>query len=194
MENYLVSTDIIDFDHPNVGAKARKLADGFKNDIDIAKRCYEFVRDEIRHTGDMREKITTCRASEVLEHGTGWCYAKSHLLAALLRANAIPTALCYQCLSINDDGMPPFRLHGLNAVHLENFGWYRIDARGNKAGVDAQFDPPYEKLAFVLNGNEFDLHEYFADPPEAVLYALKSRKIVAKWPMTQNQEKEPAWR
>jgi transglutaminase-like putative cysteine protease len=183
MDNYLERTDIIDFDHPNVSAKARELAYGFSKDTDIAKRCFEFVRDEIRHTGDAREKIATFRASEVLEHGTGWCYAKSHLLAALLRANAIPAAFCYQCLSVNDDGKPPFRLHGLNAVHLENFGWYRIDARGNKAGVDAQFDPPYEKLAFVLYGNEFDLYERHANPPEAVIDALKTQKIVAKWPI-----------
>jgi len=32
----------------------------------------------------------TCKASDVLIYGTGYCYAKSHLLAALLRANAIP--------------------------------------------------------------------------------------------------------
>jgi hypothetical protein len=25
---------------------------------------------------------------------------------------------------------------------LKNHGWYRIDARGNKEGVNAQFSPP----------------------------------------------------
>ena len=83
----------------------------------------------------------TCRASDVLAARTGFCYAKSHLLAALLRANGIPAALCYQRLSIDGQG-PPFCLHGLNAVHLPEHGWYRIDARGNKPGVDAQFTPP----------------------------------------------------
>ncbi|MCJ7765377.1 MAG: hypothetical protein MUP09_05490 [Thiovulaceae bacterium] len=39
--------------------------------------------------GDAGEVITTCSARELLEHGTGWCYAKSHLLAALLRAYGI---------------------------------------------------------------------------------------------------------
>jgi transglutaminase-like putative cysteine protease len=184
MGNYLESTDIIDFIHPGISAKARELAYGFRHDTDIAKRCFEFVRDEIRHTGDAGKEVTTLKASEVLAHGTGWCYAKSHLLAALLRANAIPAALCYQCLSVNDDGKPPFRLHGLNAVHLENFGWHRIDARGNRAGIDAQFDPPHEKLAFVLYGNEFDLHERYADPPEDVIDALKTQKIVVKWPIS----------
>ena len=36
----------------------------------------------------------------------------------------------------------PYSLHGLNAVHLPDFGWYRIDARGNRTGIHAQFDPP----------------------------------------------------
>jgi hypothetical protein len=42
-------------------------------------------------------------------------------------------------------------LHGLNAVHLSQWEWYRIDPRGNKPGIDAQFSPPVEQLAFKLN-------------------------------------------
>ena len=37
-------------------------------------------------------------------------------------------------------------LHGLNWIYLKEFGWYRVDARGNKEGVNAQFNPLYEKL------------------------------------------------
>ena len=29
----------------------------------------------------------------------------------------------------------------LNAVYLDEFGWYRCDPRGNKEGVNAQFTP-----------------------------------------------------
>lgn len=103
--------------------------------------------DEIRHSWDHRLNPVTCSASTVLEHGTGYCYAKSHLLAALLRANGIPAGLCHQCPGIAD-GRPPYCLHGLNAVHLAGHGWYRIDARGNKPGIDAQFTPPVERLPF----------------------------------------------
>ncbi len=62
----------------------------------IAHRCFEFVRDEVRHSWDFKENPVTCHASEVLRHRTGYCYAKTHLLAALLRANRIPAGLCYQ--------------------------------------------------------------------------------------------------
>lgn len=176
MEEYLASTDIIDFTHPKVSEKARELAKGCKNDTEIAKQCFEFVRDEIRHTGDAGKGITTLRASEVLEQGQGWCYAKSHLLAALLRANGIPTALCYQRLSCSEYVEGIYCLHGLNAVYLKAFGWYRVDTRGNKEGVDAQFNPPHEKLAFELGENEYDLSERYSQPLPDVIEALKTRK------------------
>ena len=64
-------------------------------------------------------------------------------------ANGLPTALCYQRLSVDDNG-PPYCLHGLNAVYLARHGWYRLDARGNKPGVAAEFCPPREALAFAL--------------------------------------------
>lgn len=176
MEEYLVSTDIIDFTHPKVAEKARELAQGCSNDTELAKHCFEFVRDEIRHTGDAGEGITTLRASEVLEQREGWCYAKSHLLAALLRANGIPTALCYQRLSCSEYFEGIYCLHGLNAVYLKEFGWYRVDARGNKEGVDAQFNPPHEKFAFELGENEYDLPDLYAEPLQVVVEALKTYK------------------
>lgn len=180
MEEFLVSSEIIDFTHPSVAAKARELAQRCSSDIEIAKQCFEFVRDEIHHTGDAGEGITTLRASEVLEQAQGWCYAKSILLAALLRANGIPTALCYQRLSCGEYKEGIHCLHGLNAVFLKEYGWYRIDARGNKEGVDAQFDPPYEKLAFTLGDGEYDLSERYAEPLEVIVSALKTRKNYAE--------------
>jgi len=176
MDEYLVATAIINFTHPSVAAKARELAERCNSDTEIVKHCFEFVRDEIQHTGDAGEGITTCSASEVLEHGMGWCYAKSHLLAALLRVNGIPTALCYQRLNCSEYVEGIYCLHGLNAVYLKEFGWYRIDARGNKEGVDAQFTPPYEKLAFELGENEYDLSERYAEPLDIVIEALRTHK------------------
>jgi len=51
-----------------------------------------------------------------------------------------------------------------------------VDARGNKAGVDAQFDPPNERLAFAIGENEFDLPENLAEPLEVVVKALQTHK------------------
>jgi len=141
MKKYLKSTEIIDCSNPSIIKLAGKLSAGATSDEVFAKKTFEWVRDNIKHSYDFRLNPVTCKASDVLLHKTGYCYAKSHLLAALLRANGIPAGLCYQRLSIDGQGSP-YSLHGLNAVHLKDFGWYRIDARGNKPGVDAQFCPP----------------------------------------------------
>ena len=172
LNRFLYSSAYIDWQHPAVAAKARELAGDSSDHIGIARRCFEFVRDEIRHSWDYRLNPVTCKASDVLEHTTGYCYAKSHLLAALLRANGIPAGLCYQRLSLEGKGAP-YCLHGLNAVWLPDHGWYRIDARGNKPGVDAQFCPPVERLAFGINERlEADLPEIWAEPLPVVVQVL----------------------
>ncbi|MFZ6655378.1 transglutaminase-like domain-containing protein [Undibacterium sp. TJN19] len=172
MEEFLASSTYIDWQHPAVLQQARALAAGTDDAEEITRRCFEFVRDEIRHSWDYRQNPVTCKASDVLAHGTGYCYAKSHLLAALLRANQIPAGLCYQRLTITD--VPPFCLHGLNAVYLPAHGWYRIDARGNKPGVDAAFCPPREQLAFAVRPpHEQDGRQIWSEPHPVIVEVLQ---------------------
>lgn len=173
MKHYLSASRYIDFGTPEVQAVARSLASPHRSEHEIIRACFEFVRDEICHSADFKLNPVTCKASDVLRHKTGYCYAKSHLLAALLRANGIPTGLCYQRLSVGDNGAP-YCLHGLNAVHLKGLGWYRIDARGNKPGINAQFTPPVEALAFpIREPQERDLPEIWAEPLAAVIDVLE---------------------
>lgn len=170
---YLAADEIIDWTDEAVFAQAKALAAGSDDPLAVARACFLFVRDEIRHSVDFQCGPVTCAASEVLHHRTGFCYAKSHLLAALLRANRIPAALCYQRLRL-DGPDTPFCLHGLNAVRLERFGWLRVDARGNKPGVDARFEPPEEHLAFaLLHPGERDLPGRHAVPLPSVVAALR---------------------
>ncbi len=176
MKKYLKSTEIINWEDQVVSFKAKELAGDLSSQADIAKVCFEWVRDEIKHSNDFALNPVTCSASEVLAAGTGYCYAKSHLLAALLRANSIPTGLCYQRLSRDDNGAP-FCLHGLNAIFLPKFGWYRVDPRGNKEGVNAQFTAPIECLAYSTQiEGEIDLPEIWADPLPVVVSVLKKHK------------------
>ena len=176
MEEYLKSTETIDWRDPEILSKAEELAAGTENLTDVARLCFEWVRDKIKHIDDYNIQTVTCSASEVLKSGSGICYAKSHLLAALLRANSIPAGFCYQRLRFDDIG-PSFCLHGLNAVLLPGFGWYRIDPRGNKEGVNAQFTPPQEQLAFTVRiEGEANLLEIWPEPPGIIVEALKRYK------------------
>jgi len=173
MNKYLESSTYIDWETPDIKALAHSLASEHFSEEEIAKSCFEWVRDNIRHSADYRLNPVTCKASDVLRHKTGYCYAKSHLLAALLRANGIPAGLCYQRLSIDGNGVP-YCLHGLNAVYFDDYGWYRIDARGNKEGVNAQFSPPREQLAFSIRLKpEVDLPEIWSTPLPNVIAVLE---------------------
>jgi transglutaminase-like putative cysteine protease len=180
MSPYLAYSKYINWDHPAVAAKAAELSKGCSSEEEVAKRCFEFVRDGIKHCLDFELNTVTCSASEVLLQCTGFCYAKSHLLAALLRANRIPTGLCYQRLAVDAEGKT-FCLHGLNAVYLKRYGWYRIDARGNKPGVNAQFSPPMENLAFpIIYKEERDLPEIWPEPLPCIIKALTEHQTVVQ--------------
>ncbi len=175
MEEYLQVTEIIDWQHPEIIKCSQKIASGHKTPAAIAKACFEWVRDNICHSFDFQMNPVTCRASDVLQHKTGYCFSKSHLLAALLRANQIPSGFCYQRLSIDDRGAP-YLLHGFNAIYLPEIGWYRVDARGNKAGVNAQFTPPLEQLAYKIQlPEEADFQVIFAEPMQIVIEALQAQ-------------------
>lgn len=178
LDQYLESTPFIDWRHPAIVELAGQLAASAPSETELAKRCFEWVRDNILHSWDYRQNPVTCKASDVLLHRTGYCYAKSHLLAALLRANGIPAGLCYQRLSLEDDG-PPYCLHGLNAVYLKEFGWHRIDSRGNKPGIKAEFQPPTERLAFpVSKPGERDFSCVYAEPLPIVAEVLTRRSCI----------------
>lgn len=173
MKQYLEHSEFIDCQHGEIIQLAGELKADLHSDVDIAKACFEYVRDEIKHTWDFQIDNITCKASEVLKHKTGYCYAKSHLLTALLRANGIPAGLCYQRLSLTGEGAP-YCLHGLNAVYLQDFGWYRVDPRGNKEGVDARFIPPLESLAFSTSQRlEGDIQGIWPEPLAVVSQVLQ---------------------
>jgi transglutaminase-like putative cysteine protease len=118
LNEYLVSDAIVDWQSPAVRQKALELTGSLSDEIAKARCLYEWVRDAIPHTKDAGLDIVTCAASEVLHHGTGICFAKSHLLAALLRAVNIPAGFCYQVLRMDPpvDNEPV--LHGFNAIYL----------------------------------------------------------------------------
>ncbi|MEU6192450.1 transglutaminase family protein [Streptomyces sp. NPDC047061] len=170
---YLAADEAIDHHHPVVRETAARLAAEVEDSYAYARSAYEFVRDAIPHSQDSGDLRVTWRASDVLEQRTGICHAKAHALAALLRAEDIPAALCYQRLA-DDDG-PGRVVHGLIAVRFHG-AWHRQDPRGNKAGVDAQFSLDGERLAWVPDSrsSEMDYPVLYAEPHPVVLGVLKA--------------------
>ncbi len=148
--NYLVADSVVDWHDNAVRETASQVTTGLADDSAKARALFEWVRDTISHSHDAGREEVTCSASQVLTIGTGICYAKAHLLAALCRASGIPTGFCYQVYyeeyHVSESKIA---LHGLNAIYLKSLDqWIRVDPRGNKEAVNAQFDVDREQLAF----------------------------------------------
>lgn len=176
LDDYLRGGDIVQSADPRIRDLAAQLREeaaggGDESDVAFARRAFEFVRDEIAHSFDADDPRVTVTALEVLDERVGLCYAKSILLAAVLRAGGVPTALCYQWLGEGSE----FMLHGLVAVHLGG-RWHRQDPRGNKPGVDAQFSLAEERLAWPVRPElgERDLPTLHVAPPKNLVDLLRS--------------------
>lgn len=175
--DFLGDDDIVESRHPAVSALAEELRASHPADTDFARAAYGWVRDNVAHAYDVKDARVTLTASEVLRDRVGLCYAKSNLLAAVLRRQGVPTALCYQRLGSPDEG---YFVHGLVAVHLDG-AWHRQDPRGNKPGVEAQFSLGEERLAWnadEVRGERDYPRLYSTTAPEVVASLRKAENIL----------------
>lgn len=172
---YLACSALIACTDPAVRSCARDLIRDASNEADLIENMYLFVRDSIVHSGDGGYTELVWKPEQVLSAGHALCFGKSHLLAALCRAVGIPAGLCYQRI-MREDGS--YVLHGLAAIQLEEEKrWIRVDARGNKPGINAWFNPGGdEQLAYPKAdspGEWFDPHIY-AEPWDVVINLYES--------------------
>lgn len=166
---YLEDTITIDWQTPSVMETGRRLLAGITDAEARVERLFRFVRDEIDHSFDLAEdelerragrslagwsanfvrRGIACRASEVQALGHALCFAKSHLLAALLRVAGYPTGFCYARL-VDDERPGRFVLHGFVACHwAPTQSWLLLDPRGDRPqtvppiGTACRFAEPY---------------------------------------------------
>ncbi|MEA4863539.1 MAG: transglutaminase family protein [Victivallaceae bacterium] len=177
LESYLKADECVDFQHPAIARKAEELLAGCGDEETAVHIAFDFVCDAIPHSADICSHKVSRTASEVLLNGEGICYAKTMLLAALLRWYGIPVGFCYQLLRL--DGTPDTGLavHALNAVWLSSRqGWTRLDARGNTKGIAAKFIPGEEQLAFPVRPGygESDDPVIYAAPHPVTVQTLNS--------------------
>ena len=186
IHQYLQCSDIIDFDNESVAQLADKLYSASNGETDFIRKAFEYVRDHISHSADIGADEVPCTASQVLKAGHGICFAKSHLLAAILRSRGIPAGFCYQKIVLNDDAdVPELVYHGLNGVYLrEHDKWIRLDARGNKEGVNAQFSIDTEQLAFPIRTDKGEQDDF-------TVYPVPDKEIIDV--LTSNNSRAQLW-
>lgn len=181
MDKYLFKiftedTKYVNYSHPAIQEKVQEMFEDGMTEVGKVQKAYYFVRDKIGHSFDIGAKVVSITASDVLLNGTGICHAKSNLLAALLRSQGIPTGFCFQYLTLNDkDASRGYVTHGYNAVYLDNH-WIKLDARGNKENVHADFSLGDPILAFSIREelNEYNVAGIFAKPNETSMRYLES--------------------
>lgn len=174
-QEFLEVSEYVDYLHPEIQKLAHQLKNESIDEIDLVKNTFHFVRDKISHSWDVKDKRVTVSASDCLCEGVGICWAKANLLAALLRANGIPSGFSYQRLILGSTPDTGYCIHALNTVYLDSIGkWLRLDARGNKKNVQAEFSLDEERLAFYPDaGGEVDYHDNHAKPDQGLMTVLE---------------------
>ena len=89
LDAYRSPSAYLDFDHPLVREQLAAFRRDDADEVALARAMFEWVRDQVAHSTDIGSRRVTARASEVLQHREGICYAKSHLLGALARRRAL---------------------------------------------------------------------------------------------------------
>lgn len=178
-KEYLEPTQYIDWRNPKILEKAEELWKQSRTEEEYLKNAYYFVRDEISHSWDVNSPKVSITASDVLKNATGICWTKSCLFAALLRAKGIPSGISYQYLTWGDTPDTGYRRHALNTIYLrDEKRWTRLDARGNRESVHAQFDLKKERLGYTIREEvgEMDYRDNHPDIDEELIQQLIAGK------------------
>lgn len=120
-KNYFASTSTVDWQQGSVFSLAQQLAAEVTTPEQLVQHTRAWVEKNISESA--AQDSVSCCASEVLNLGKGSSFSKSHLLAALLRANGLASSFCYQRVC---DAQQDLQLQGYCAVWLSGYGWYPL--------------------------------------------------------------------
>ena len=104
------------------------------------------------------------------------------MLATLLRADGVPSGISYQYLTrADEDESEGYIIHALNTVFISALNkWIRLDSRGNKENVHADFSLEEEWLAFPIRSHlsEIDFRDKNTDLDERLIHILQESRSV----------------
>jgi transglutaminase-like putative cysteine protease len=169
---FLSCSGVITCTNAEIRSLARSITTSGTDDIERTKILFTWVRDNIAHSGDAGQDPLVWNAVDVLTAGHALCFGKSHLFVALCRALGIPAGLCYQRVHRENGN---WVLHGLSAVYMEQLDkWIRLDPRGNRQGISAEFSIDQELIAYEpsIEGEWLDQHVY-AEPWQDLVHLVQ---------------------
>ncbi|MBR2916829.1 MAG: ABC transporter ATP-binding protein, partial [Clostridia bacterium] len=88
-------------------------------------------------------------------------------------------------INFSNETSPVLVYHGLNGVFVKEYNkWIRLDARGNKEGIDAQFSLDTEILAFPIRAE-------IGEEDDFIIYPSPDIKIIEK--LRNNKTRTELW-
>ncbi len=151
LDAYLKPSAYLDYLDPQIQAVILSLNQKASTEVDRIRAAFEFVRDEIGHSFDIQNREVT-------------------------RGMNIPSGISYQNLTLYEKPEDGYCIHALNTVYLKDLDkWIRLDARGNKEGINAQFSIEEEKLAFPIREQygEWDYLTNYDEPHPEIISTLE---------------------
>lgn len=202
---YLAATSIIDSDHPDVEAFARRTVGDSSSAIEQAVRLYRAVRDFIRYDPYAPFHLPEhYRASAVLKRRRGFCIPKASLLCACTRVVGIPSRLGFANVRnhlatrqlLEFLGVNLFVYHAFVEMYLEG-KWVKATPAFNRELCERHGVPPLEFdgredsvfQPYNLENRKFMEYVSFlgshADVPVA--------EILAAWEATYGKDRVSSW-
>jgi len=164
LDQYLESTEFLDFQRERVRNKAHEITDGLNSDKNKVIALFYWTRDNIKYNMyTYNPKIkANLKASVTLRRKNGFCMSKAVLLSALARAVGIPARI--RMVDIINHKINPkiidlmgtnvFHCHGISEILL-NGNWLKLTPVFDKiTALKAGFVPLIE-----FDGNKDALFE-----------------------------------
>ncbi len=206
LQQYLVSTAIIDSDHQQVAAYAREHTRNSGDDpISKAVALYYAVRDKIWYTPYYPFYLPEhYRASNVLQSGKGYCVSKASLLCALGRACGIPSRFGFADVKnhlatrqlLDYMGSDLFVYHGFVEFYLDN-KWVKATPAFNASlcrrhqVVPLEFNGHEDSVFQAYNEDQQRFMEYIND--HGVFDDIPVDAIVTAWRKTYTDARVDKW-
>jgi len=191
LDRFLLSTKLINSNHPEIVQKANELTHEFDSPEEKARKLFYFIRDKVRYVFHADKEKDLYLANNILKKGRGFCTQKSILFCALARACNIPAGIHFY--DIDDYTLPQnfvellrtktMYRHGITSLYL-NKKWLKYDAtldsnliiRNNL--IPVEFSPNQDCLMHKKNKSGAKHIEYVKDYG---LYADVSFDEIKSW-------------
>jgi transglutaminase-like putative cysteine protease len=130
IDQFLLPSSGIQSDHPEIIALASDISGRADDQVEKARRLFEFSRDKVRYSVyEPFWEIEHYLALNTLARGRGYCAQKAAVLVALARAAGIPARIAYAHIRNHQLPKDMVRLLGSQVLPYHTYVQWRLNGR-----------------------------------------------------------------